>query len=105
MLRSAADDDSATRRARQGFDVGDTMLMYTDERIERRGEDLTAGIARIAERLQAWQPRAPLGSLCDELITSLAAEPQLDNTCVLAVTGQNRTWQHVWRVPTPRRVH
>ena len=86
MLRSAADDDSATRRARQGFDVGDTMLMYTDERIERRGEDLTEGIARVAERLQAWQPGAPPSSFCDELIASLAAEPQLDDMCVLAVT-------------------
>jgi len=69
-----------------GFDVGDIMLMYTDGLIERRGEDLEEGIARVAERLQAWQPSAPLGSLCDELIASLAAEPQLDDMCVLAVS-------------------
>jgi serine phosphatase RsbU (regulator of sigma subunit)/integral membrane sensor domain MASE1 len=67
------------------FDVGDIMLMYTDGLIERRGEDLTDGIARVAERLQAWPPDAPLGSRCDELIASLAAEPQLDDMCVLAV--------------------
>jgi hypothetical protein len=36
--------------------------------------------------LQAWQPGAPLGSLCDELIASLATEPQLDDMCVLAVS-------------------
>jgi serine phosphatase RsbU (regulator of sigma subunit)/integral membrane sensor domain MASE1 len=69
-----------------GFGVGDIMLMYTDGLIERRGEDLTEGITRVAERLQAWQPGAPLGGLCDELIASLAAEPQLDDMCVLAVT-------------------
>jgi serine phosphatase RsbU (regulator of sigma subunit) len=69
-----------------GFDVGDIMLMYTDGLIERRGEDLEEGIARIAERLQAWQPSAPLGSLCDELVAALAAEPQLDDMCVLAVS-------------------
>jgi serine phosphatase RsbU (regulator of sigma subunit) len=69
-----------------GLDVGDIMLMYTDGLIERRGEDLTDGIARVAGRLQAWQPGAPLGSLCDELIACLAAEPQLDDMCVLAVT-------------------
>jgi serine phosphatase RsbU (regulator of sigma subunit) len=69
-----------------GFDVGDIMLMYTDGLIERRGEDLTDGIARVAERLQAWQPGAPLGCLCDELIASLGAGPQLDDMCVLAVS-------------------
>ena len=68
------------------FDVGDIMLMYTDGLIERRGEDLTEGIARVAGRLQTWQPGAPLGSRCDELIASLAAQPQLDDMCVLAVT-------------------
>ncbi|HJY02548.1 MAG TPA: SpoIIE family protein phosphatase [Streptosporangiaceae bacterium] len=68
-----------------GFDVGDIMLMYTDGLIERRGEDLEEGIARVAERLQAWQPGAPLGSFCDELIASLGTEPQLDDMCVLAV--------------------
>jgi serine phosphatase RsbU (regulator of sigma subunit) len=62
------------------------MLMYTDGLIERRGEDLEEGIARVAKRLQTWQPGAPLGSLCDELIASLAAEPQLDDMCVLAVS-------------------
>jgi serine phosphatase RsbU (regulator of sigma subunit)/integral membrane sensor domain MASE1 len=69
-----------------GFDVGDIMLMYTDGLIERRGEDLTEGIARVAERLQAWQPGTPLSNLCDELIASFAAEPQLDDMCVLAAT-------------------
>jgi serine phosphatase RsbU (regulator of sigma subunit)/integral membrane sensor domain MASE1 len=69
-----------------GFDVGDIMLMYTDGLIERRGEDLAEGIARVAERLQAWQPNTPLGSLCDELVAALAAEPQLDDICVLAVS-------------------
>ena len=69
-----------------GFDVGDLMLMYTDGLIERRGEDLEEGIARVAERLQAWQPGAPLGSFCDELIASLGAEPPLDDMCVLAIS-------------------
>ncbi|MBO0772061.1 MAG: SpoIIE family protein phosphatase [Actinobacteria bacterium] len=71
-----------------GFDVGDIILMYTDGLIERRGEDVTEGIARVAQRLQAWRPGAPLGGLCDELIASLAAEPQVDDMCVLAVSRQ-----------------
>jgi serine phosphatase RsbU (regulator of sigma subunit)/integral membrane sensor domain MASE1 len=69
-----------------GFDVGDIMLMYTDGLIERRGEDLGEGIARVAERLQAWQPGAPLGRLCEELIACLGTEPQLDDMCVLAIS-------------------
>jgi len=82
------DDQDPPRytQGQTGFDVGDIMLMYTDGLIERRGEDLEEGIARVAERLQAWQPGAPLSSLCDELIASLAAEPQLDDMCVLAVS-------------------
>ena len=74
------------------FDVGDIMLMYTDGLIERRGEDLEEGIARLAERLQTWQSGAPLGGLCDELIAFLATEPQLDDMCVLAVS---RGWLEV----------
>jgi len=69
-----------------GFGVGDIMLLYTDGLIERRGEDLTEGIARVTQRLRSWQPSAPLGTLCNELIASLGAEPQLDDMCVLAVT-------------------
>jgi integral membrane sensor domain MASE1/GAF domain-containing protein len=81
-----------------GFDAGDIMLMYTDGLIERRGEDLTEGIARVAERLQAWQPGAPLGSLCDELIASLGDEPQFDDICVLAVSplGPDRAQEEVF---------
>jgi serine phosphatase RsbU (regulator of sigma subunit) len=73
-----------------GFDVGDIMLMYTDGLIERRGEDVTEGIARVAQRLQAWQPGAPLSGLCEELIAALAAEPQVDDMCVLAVSRSGR---------------
>jgi serine phosphatase RsbU (regulator of sigma subunit)/integral membrane sensor domain MASE1 len=80
------DDCPQYTQGQTSFDVGDIMLMYTDGLIERRGEDLTEGIAQVAERLQAWPPGAPLGGLCDGLIACLAAEPQLDDMCVLAVT-------------------
>jgi serine phosphatase RsbU (regulator of sigma subunit)/integral membrane sensor domain MASE1 len=73
-------------QGQMSFDAGDIMLMYTDGLIERRGEDLEEGIARVAERLQAWQPSVSLGCLCDDLIASLAAEPPLDDMCVLAVS-------------------
>jgi serine phosphatase RsbU (regulator of sigma subunit) len=79
-------DCSQYTQGQTSFDAGDIMLMYTDGLIERRGEDLDDGIARVAERLQSWQPGVPLGSLCDELIAALGAEPQLDDMCVLAVS-------------------
>jgi serine phosphatase RsbU (regulator of sigma subunit)/integral membrane sensor domain MASE1 len=79
------DDLPRYTQGRTGFDVGDIMLMYTDGLIERRGEDLEEGITRVAERLRAWPPGAPLGRLCDELIAGLGTEPQLDDMCVLAV--------------------
>ena len=84
-----------------GFEVGDIMLMYTDGLIERRGEDLEQGIARVAERLQAWQPGAPLDSFCEELIASLRADPQLDDMCVLAVARPRRSTRPVSAVCVP----
>jgi len=79
-------DVSQYTQGKTSFDAGDIMLIYTDGLIERRDEDLAEGIARVAERLGAWQPGTPLGRLCDELIASLVAEPQLDDVCVLAVS-------------------
>jgi serine phosphatase RsbU (regulator of sigma subunit) len=62
------------------------VLMYTDGLVERRGEDLAEGIARVADQLRAWPAGLPLGRLCEHLVSSLSAEPQLDDMCVLAVS-------------------
>ena len=81
-------DNDAYPRYTQGqadLDVGDIMLMYTDGLIERRGEDLYEGIARLACQLEAWRPGPPLDDLCDRLVGSLATQPQQDDMCVLAV--------------------
>lgn len=64
---------------------GDVVLMYTDGLIERPGEDLQDGIARVAEELRGWHPCVPLGELCEKLVAALAGSPQLDDICVLAV--------------------
>jgi serine phosphatase RsbU (regulator of sigma subunit)/integral membrane sensor domain MASE1 len=69
-----------------GLDAGDIVLLYTDGLIERRGEDLAEGIARVVEHLRCWRSGMPLGRLCDRLVDSLATEPQLDDMCVLAVS-------------------
>ncbi len=79
-----ADRDAYTQ-GQAVFDVGDIMVMYTDGLVERRGEGLDDGIGRVAEHLRAWPADAPLNECCDDLIASLAAEPQSHDICVLAV--------------------
>src|SRR5262249_46459087 len=52
-------DVSQYTQGKTSFDPGDIMLIYTDGLIERRDEDLAEGIARVARRLEGWQPGAP----------------------------------------------
>ncbi|MFF0274388.1 PP2C family protein-serine/threonine phosphatase [Streptomyces sp. NPDC004330] len=62
---------------------GDLLVLYTDGMVERRGEDVTVGIERLA-RAVAAAPRDPQG-----LIDSLLADPEFagheDDACVLAI--------------------
>ena len=67
------------------LEPGDIVLMYTDGLIERRGEDLAEGIARVAEQLEAWPSGRPVGPLCGRLIDAVLVEPQRDDMCVLAI--------------------
>ena len=71
--------DAAYTQSQTGFGVGDILLMYTDGLVERRGEDIDKGIGRVTEHLQAWRSGPPLDDLCDHLVSSLTAEPQLDD--------------------------
>jgi serine phosphatase RsbU (regulator of sigma subunit) len=66
------------------FGPGDIVLMYTDGLIERRGEDIDDGIGRVRDELHTWRSGVPLGVLCEQLVTALTAQPQLDDICVLA---------------------
>ncbi len=50
---------------------GSTLLLYTDGLVERRGEDLHAGIARLrahAGRLTDLKPDEFIGALLEELV-------------------------------------
>ncbi|MGI9008688.1 MAG: SpoIIE family protein phosphatase [Streptosporangiaceae bacterium] len=78
-------EEAAYSQRRTYFAPGDVVLMYTDGLIERRGDDITDGIARISTQLAAWPPGGPLASLCQQLVGALAAQPQLDDICVLAI--------------------
>jgi serine phosphatase RsbU (regulator of sigma subunit) len=66
---------------------GDTLLLYTDGLVERRGVPLDRGIAWLAGELPPFTGR-PLDELCDALLARTAAGRE-DDVAVLAarVTG------------------
>jgi serine phosphatase RsbU (regulator of sigma subunit) len=64
---------------------GDTVLLYTDGLVERRGSSFDDGLAALAGRLARLAGR-PLAQLCDELLDlTLCGTPQ-DDVAVAAVT-------------------
>jgi serine phosphatase RsbU (regulator of sigma subunit) len=64
---------------------GDTVLLYTDGLVERRGSSFDDGLAALAGRLGRLAGR-PLAQLCDELLElTLRGTPQ-DDVAVAAVT-------------------
>ena len=58
------------------------VLLYTDGLVERRGEDLDAGLARLLHVMGRLRG-LPLDELCDELLLTMAPDPQ-DDVVLLA---------------------
>ncbi|MFI0424684.1 SpoIIE family protein phosphatase [Spongiactinospora sp. 9N601] len=52
------------------LEPGDTLLLYTDGLIERPGEHLDVGLARLCDHATALATE-PLDSFCEELVTGL----------------------------------
>jgi serine phosphatase RsbU (regulator of sigma subunit) len=76
--------DPTTARSAHTVELVDDslVLLYTDGLVERRGEDLDAGLARlldVVERLRGL----PLDELCDQLLLTMAPDPQ-DDVVLLA---------------------
>jgi hypothetical protein len=67
--------------------VGETLVLYSDGLVERRGESITDGLARI-ERLASGLAGAPLEELCDELLR--ASHPHQDDVVILCVRRLGR---------------
>jgi serine phosphatase RsbU (regulator of sigma subunit) len=88
-------DDSMTSaancRAMTTFDFGDgdIVLMFTDGLVERRGEDIDAGTARLSAAARAVVERAADGAvLCDslvELVQQVRDPDRDDDVAVLAI--------------------
>jgi serine phosphatase RsbU (regulator of sigma subunit) len=70
----------------QDLPDGATLLLFTDGLVERRGEDLDRGVARLKDALQDLG-RTPLDELCDLLLDRLGADAGEDDIALLAVRG------------------
>jgi len=70
------------RESSATLEPGAALVLYTDGLVERRGEDVDEGIARLAERLSA----APAGAdLLDAAIGPVAASERRDDVAVLVL--------------------
>jgi serine phosphatase RsbU (regulator of sigma subunit) len=63
---------------------GDTLLLYTDGLVERRGHGIDAAISNVAAMLSAAPARQPLPDLISQLTGTIAATT-LDDVVLLAV--------------------
>jgi serine phosphatase RsbU (regulator of sigma subunit) len=66
------------------LDRGSTVLMYTDGLVERRGQSLDEGIARLREALESLAEQ-PLRALIKGLLERLVPDEPDDDVAVVAV--------------------
>jgi serine phosphatase RsbU (regulator of sigma subunit) len=64
---------------------GSVLALYTDGLIERPGQDVSDGMARLAHAL-ADSPAQPPGQLCDSVLASLGTDARDDIALLLART-------------------
>lgn len=71
--------------ARQPFTGGDTLVLYTDGLIERRNEDIDAGLARLAHSLTAHRSLTPQ-QIADALLHDLLpTDGATDDTALVVI--------------------
>ena len=67
------------------FPPGSVAVVYSDGLIERRGEDLDAGLSRLARTLRD-APRGPAHEIADHLLREMLAESEeLDDTALVVI--------------------
>jgi serine phosphatase RsbU (regulator of sigma subunit) len=78
-------DPLAAQAAPTVLGPDETLVLYTDGAVERRGEPLDVGLARLAELAQRRR-REGVGQLCDGLLADLLAlHAPTDDMAILAV--------------------
>lgn len=78
-------DSTASRREQEVvLEPGSTVLLFTDGLVERRGEDLDAGLERLRAAVVELADQ-PLSVLCDELVERLVHGRPDDDVALVAV--------------------
>ena len=73
------------------IEPGSTILAYSDGLLERRGEDLHVGMARLEAALNRSQGEAPK-DVCDQVLIAMqVSDYWLDDVVVLAVRYETST--------------
>jgi serine phosphatase RsbU (regulator of sigma subunit)/DNA-binding response OmpR family regulator/anti-sigma regulatory factor (Ser/Thr protein kinase) len=83
-LPLGVDRSASPSEATYRIGPGDTLLLYTDGLIERRGETITAGVQRLCDEFSAAPEHAE--GLCRHVVERLLGEhPSSDDAALLAV--------------------
>src|SRR5262249_18491162 len=69
---------------------GDTLLVFTDGLVERRGESLDVGLERLRDAA-AFSDSPSLEGLVSDLVESLVGEGTPDDTILLGLRGASET--------------
>ena len=77
--------DATYAEGRVRLEPGDTLVMYTDGLVERRGRDIETGISQAQRLLAGWRSDTALADGCRQLTETLALPPRQDDVCVLIV--------------------
>ncbi|MEU8518769.1 SpoIIE family protein phosphatase [Streptomyces sp. NPDC048577] len=90
-LLLGAEPGYAYHERRTGLRPGDTLLLYTDGLVERRHDDLAAGLERLAREAERLSGRPP-DRLVDGLLSTAVGDTDDDTSLVaVGVRGRPRT--------------
>ncbi len=76
--------DTVRRESEVLLERGAVVLLYTDGLVERRDQDLDAGLARLQHELEALAGQ-DLDRLCDELLERMLPDSPTDDVALVAV--------------------